>query len=320
MTPLDNYQNVFLDSNSGYTFDELTETEYLIEFFKSIKSRLAEDFESYYFYIFSAHSIDSAVPASKNIKNDKKILIYFSDEHGSYPSDLINDYLLIFKSSLKSKHNYPKNKVLYPFPIGYVRDVKQLDSKTYSERTVNVFYSGNLSNPRIPIYKHLLGLGLLPDLFFKLVFYFFKKRTINLLGTDFSKKFKSSYIKFTSGYGKGLSKQEYSEMMGNSKIVLCPKGFINNETFRMYEGLRCGCIIITEKLPDHEFYVNTPVFEVSNWKEGLALAKKILNQPIEELELLRLKMIKGWAENMSEDAIAKYVVDKIQERQLVIKS
>lgn len=311
MTPLVPYKNVFLDSNAAYSFDELTETAYLNIFFKHLKNKLAGDFLDYSFYIFSAHSIDSGTPASKDIKGEKKILLYFSDEHGSYPTDLIPNYYLIFKSSLKSKSFYPENDVLFPFPIGYVTGVPQIDHKKYADRTVNVFYSGNLSNPRIPIYKTLLELSFLPDWCFKVLFYFLKDQTVNFLGRDFSNYFKDSYIKFTNGYGKGLSKQAYAEMMGNSKIVLCPKGFINNETFRTYEGMRCGCTIITEKLPDHEFYVNAPVYEVENWTEGLALAKELLSKSPEELESLRLKMIAGWANNMSEEAIAQYVVDKI---------
>ncbi len=312
MTPLANYTNVHLDSNSAYSFDALTETDYLLELFKCLKEKLGSDFNSYDFYIFSAHTINDAVPASKHVKGDKKILFFFSDEHGSYTPDLNDDYLLIFKSSMKHTSVYPKNDTLYPFPIGYVTGVKQYDQKKYVERTNNVFYSGNLSNPRIPIYKNLLGLTFIPDWVFKSFFYFFKKQTVNFLGSDFSNYFKDSYIKFTTGYGKGLSKEDYSKMLGNSKIVLCPKGFINNETFRMYEGLRCGCIIITEKLPDHEFYVNAPVYEVKNWKEGLALVKTLLAKSEEELETLREKMIKGWAENMSEAALSEYVIDKIR--------
>lgn len=311
MTAIAPYKNVFLDTNAQYEWHQLTETDYLDEFFKCLKEKLGIAFETYSFYVFSAHTIDSAIPASKGIPGDKKILFFFSDEHGSYTPELNDHYLLIFKSSMKATSYYPKNDTLYPFPIGYVTGVKQIDQKKYSERSVNVFYSGNLSNPRIPIFKNLLGLAYIPDWVFKSFFYFFKQQTVNFLGRDFSNYFPNSYIKFTTGYGKGLSKQEYAEMLGNAKIVLCPKGFINNETFRMYEGLRCGCIIITEKLPDHEFYVNAPVYEVKDWKEGIILVKKLLAKPIDELEALRIKMIKGWAENMSEAALSEYVVEKI---------
>ena len=204
MTPIANYTNVHLDTNSAYPWDKLTETDYLIEFFKCLKEKLQEDFSSYSFYVFSAHTINDAVPASRDLPGDKKILFFFSDEHGSYTPELNDHYLLIFKSSMKATSYYPKNDTLYPFPIGYVTGVKQIDQKKYSERSVNVFYSGNLSNPRIPIYKNLLGLAFLPDRVFKSFFYFFKQQTVNFLGRDFSNYFPNSYIKFTTGYGNCL--------------------------------------------------------------------------------------------------------------------
>jgi hypothetical protein len=71
--------------------------------------------------------------------------------------------------------------------------------------------------------------------------------------------------------------------------------------------MRAGCIIISEKLPPTFFYKDSPIIQVSDWNEGLNIAKELINNDL-ELEKRSKMMIDWWKEKCSENATAKYMV------------
>jgi len=70
--------------------------------------------------------------------------------------------------------------------------------------------------------------------------------------------------------------------------------------------MAAGCIIISEKLPENLLYKTAPIIQVSDWKAGIAIALKLLNN-IAELEQLQQNSIDFWRKNYSESAVAGYV-------------
>lgn len=50
----------------------------------------------------------------------------------------------------------------------------------------------------------------------------------------------------SGGFAQGLEHKEYYDLMSKSKIVLCPRGNISPDSFRLYEALEAGCIPIVE--------------------------------------------------------------------------
>lgn len=59
-------------------------------------------------------------------------------------------------------------------------------------------------------------------------------------------------LHISDGFAQGLSHDEYYRLMERSKIVLCPRGNISPDSFRLYEALEAGCIPIVE---NHEFWL-----------------------------------------------------------------
>ncbi len=53
----------------------------------------------------------------------------------------------------------------------------------------------------------------------------------------------------------------YSQRMMDSKICLAPRGTAS-DTWRFFEGLRAGCLVVCEHLTDEWFYVGAPVLFV----------------------------------------------------------
>ena len=54
----------------------------------------------------------------------------------------------------------------------------------------------------------------------------------------------NGYLKETKQFYSGLEHAEYFKILGQSKIVLCPSGPVNSDTFRMAEALEAGAIPI----------------------------------------------------------------------------
>lgn len=124
----------------------------------------------------------------------------------------------------------------------------------------------------------------------------------------------NNYIKFTSGFngqGGGLNYNEYIKLLTNSKIILCPKGYLSSETFRHYEAIKSGSIVITERLPKTYFYKNAPYIEVNNWKDGLLKAEELISSSV-KLKYLQKKNSLFYKKFLSENSVAKYAYKVIK--------
>lgn len=95
-----------------------------------------------------------------------------------------------------------------------------------------------------------------------------------------------------------LSVEKYRDLLLDSVFVPCPRGFVNLDSFRVYEALECGCIPVVERdslnyftrfLGDH------PFITVGSWDEAPYLIENLLNNP-EELERKRSSCFNWWKE------------------------
>ena len=113
------------------------------------------------------------------------------------------------------------------------------------------------------------------------------------------------------GVGESLSRaaqfNSYSQKMINSRICLAPRGSMA-ETFRLYEGLRAGCLVITNRIPDEPFLHGAPVIQIDHWKELPALLKKYARD-IDVLEHYRQDSLAWWQNHCHEKVIGPQVAD-----------
>jgi len=101
----------------------------------------------------------------------------------------------------------------------------------------------------------------------------------------------------------------YSDLLAGSCISLVPRGN-SPETFRFFEALRAGCIVICEPLPDHWFYRGAPVITVRDWSELPAVVLPLVRDQV-RLEELHLATLDWWRTRCSEDAVAAYVHERV---------
>ena len=90
----------------------------------------------------------------------------------------------------------------------------------------------------------------------------FKRNLDNLLETS-GDKFKY-FVQYTDGFKQGLDTSEYLDLLGDTKICLCPQGAYSSETFRFFEAILMGAIPMVENLPKLWYYESAP-FIKSKW-------------------------------------------------------
>lgn len=299
---------IFYDSASAYTWSELNESTFLIRMFSELKRLMADTFLDYKFYILSSHNMH-AQPESISDPSPNKVLIFISDERSSIPRHLQTNYLAIFKGYLQCE--FPRTNI-FPFNLGYVNNVPVYPIKPVEDRRINVFFAGNLNYNRLKLYRsiHPVYQKLSPVIFRTVASINARMNGRMLMRADLSHSLSNSILYFTDGFKRGLSPEEYGRTLADSCIVLCPKGFNSPETFRHFEAMRAGAVVISEPLPDTHFYRDSPIIIVSDWQEGLAKAKSLIANP-DVLKRLQLETIHWWKTVCSEEATARYLRDKL---------
>jgi hypothetical protein len=104
--------------------------------------------------------------------------------------------------------------------------------------------------------------------------------------------------------------QTYSELLADTRVCLVPRGN-SPETFRFFEALRVGCIVVCEALPDHWFYRGAPVIRVRRWSELASVIRPLLEDPPTMLSLHRASL-DWWATRCSEEAVGHFIAERIR--------
>jgi len=99
-------------------------------------------------------------------------------------------------------------------------------------------------------------------------------------------------LKFNSK--DSLKIKEYSDVINDSKFLLCPNGYFHPETYRLYEALECGSIPIVENLYDYydRLFPNNPLLKIKFWKEAKEIILSMNNDNKKLIE--QSNICKNW--------------------------
>jgi hypothetical protein len=271
---------------------------------------MGPDIAEYDFVIWSNLGQANKPLSLQDNPGKSKVLIYVSDETSSIPLELGRHCVAIFKAYLPQE--FPEQR-LYALPLGYVRGVPAYDSIPLIQRRTNVFFSGTIHRSRASFGQTLVYLAgkskhrtelKNPDLTPT------PSRDSGIL-YDWSCAFPDSYICITTGFSKGLNRTSYGAKLCDSKIALCPGGWQSSETFRHYEAMRAGCIVISDRLPDTRLYRNSPIIQLADWT--------YLDRTIENLlgDTARMVALQGdtlnwWKTVCSESAVAAFIHEQLR--------
>ncbi|MFU8894413.1 MAG: hypothetical protein ACNA8L_12385, partial [Luteolibacter sp.] len=183
-------------------------------------------------------------------------------------------------------------------------------SLVFKCRINNVFFSGCLNRNRLSWFSALAARSnRSQDRMYSRIGGEIRRRLLLKRGVHrvLDDRFQSSYIRFTQGFSQGLAAIEYAAMLANTKIAVCPPGFVSHETIRHWEAMRLGCVIISGQLPPNRFYRGSPIIQISNWANAPAMIDELLADP-SELQALHFAMARWWRDVASEEAVANQMI------------
>lgn len=290
-----------------HEFSDLLESEYIGKIIRELALTMGNCFYNYQFVIYSRPAyrkgIKLPVPIPFEKSNKKQIIIYLSDELFHVPDKMADQAFAIFKHRLPPGFTH---RNIFPLPVGYNKTTKHQNVIPIGQRKFNVFFFGQLSSGRLHLYKSLAGINWIPDLIIHK-----SKKILKITRTNFDSAFSDSFIRFTSSFQKGFGADHYATTLYNSKIALCPYGNVGNmETFRHYEAMRAGNVIITAPMPKFSFYNNSPMVVIERWSELSKVVKALLKDP-KRLEDIHLKTLDWWETHCSEHSVATYIARSI---------
>ena len=101
----------------------------------------------------------------------------------------------------------------------------------------------------------------------------------------------------------------YSRELMDSRICLVPRGAAA-ETFRFFEALRYGCVVVCERQPATPFYAGSPAVVIDRWSELPDVLERLLDDPA-GLVARHERSLEWWRERCSEAAVGALLAARI---------
>lgn len=214
---------------------------------------------------------------------------------------IINYQFQKFKSWLLSPI---KIAPIFDIPLGYYNS-EDLPIKNLDVRPCDVFFAGSAIHEPYPIGS--------------LQYWFRAPKTISrekmiLSANCFQEKHPEFQVEssITPAFGRASSSEatnSYSEKMMNTKICLAPRG-TSFETYRFFEAIKYGCIVVAEFLPSRWFYDGVPIIKITDWRDLESTLEKLLSDK-QLMQELHQKSLNWWETKCSEAVVGKYIAEKL---------
>jgi hypothetical protein len=289
------------------------ETVFLQRLFGALQERMRSDFHRFTFVVHRWSYHEKKGASIDLLPGDAtKVLIILADEREVFPAEDFSNYRAVFRAYGNPPGGSSR---IFPFPIGYLNAAGSTDAKPFDQRTIDLFFSGYLNRNRLDFYKQFRPVWWLPkrNLPHNKYVREIARRAVEKLTKerDFPNAVPSGRIAFTEWFGKGLPPDQYAKTLANTKIAICPPGFISSETIRHGEAMRLGCVVISAPLPPNRFYKDSPIIQLQDWSELKPLLKDLLSNP-EELRLRHEATVDWWDRKFSEAAVADYMASVLE--------
>jgi len=109
--------------------------------------------------------------------------------------------------------------------------------------------------------------------------------------------------------GKLSDINDYAQRLMDSKICLAPRGSVA-DTWRFFEGLKSGCAVISNPLPEEWYYRGAPVIQLDSWDQLEETIPPLLADET-RLEEMHIQSLKYWEEICGESAVGRFLAQAI---------
>jgi len=183
---------------------------------------------------------------------------------------------------------------LYELPLGYFT-LRERPPLPIHERPVDVFFAGALAAPGWTLRASVATRRQMAEALAAAAKALPQYRIESLLAAPTS--------------GERLTPETYSQALASAKIALAPHGNFE-ETFRLFEAAKLGCVIVSETLPKRWYYQGCPVVSIPKW----SLLPRVLSDLLADdakLAQISHRTRQWWEITLSEPAVANYVVQRL---------
>ncbi|NDJ25725.1 glycosyltransferase family 1 protein [Nostoc sp. B(2019)] len=214
----------------------------------------------------------------------------------------------MLKYQFKKVKSWLLNKMeiapIYDIPLGYYNS-EDLPIKDIKDRLYDVFFAGSAIHEPYPIWSLQYWLRTPKTI---------SREQMMLSANRFQEKYpefkvESSITPAFGANGDSKAANSYSERMMNTKICLAPRG-TSFETYRFFEAIKYGCIVITEALPSRWFYDNSPVIEITDWDDLESTLEKLLSNE-QLMQEIHQKSLHWWETKCSEAVVGEYIANNL---------
>ena len=195
-----------------------------------------------------------------------------------------------------------KEPLVIDIPLGYHSQV-ELPQVPMAERTLDLFFAGQIKHP-VPRndYRYWVSTSkwVVRQQLWDILVELKRKGEWNI---DLGEIAADQQKQFAEAFGS------YSEKMMHSRICVSPRGAVA-DTFRSFEGLRAGCMVIGNLVPPESFLANAPIHVVKHWSELEPMLRKYARD-LGYLEQERAKSVAYWEKHLAPEKIAEYLADAL---------
>jgi hypothetical protein len=221
--------------------------------------------------------------------------------------------ILIFRLPGLVNYHFQKLKTLlfgtgkiapiYEIPLGYNNSI-DLPIKHIEERLYDTYFSGSVAHISYSLWSLKRWLGTPKTL---------ARQLMVASLSNFQKKHPNFNVELaiTSGYHAITSKDasSYPETMMNTKICLVPRG-TSFETTRLFEGMKYGCIVVTEALPSRWYLDGSPAIQIKDWQDLEPILEKLLKNK-QLMEKIHQDSLDWWNTKCSEVVVGEYIASSL---------
>ncbi len=207
-----------------------------------------------------------------------------------------------FLNALRGK---PAMDRIYPIPLGYANQV-ELPVRPLDERRYDLAFAGSVVHKPYPLWS--------PKRWFQTPKSYARNTMLGVLEWLVSHRTDWALdLKITDSYRaiRTADPNEYSHRMMDTRICLAPRG-TSFETFRYFEGMRYGCIVVTEFLPARWFYDGAPAVIIDDWRDLEDVLDALLADP-KQMEERHQASLRWWRERCSPEALGRYMAETVDD-------
>jgi hypothetical protein len=200
------------------------------------------------------------------------VLIILSDELYRVPEKV--RALAIFKQYVSQE-----DRISIPFPLGFRRGFPSVAQQSMAKRRIDVGFLGRM-------YPH-------------------RKRFLTELSNH--PRLRSFRLELTSE--ARVSVAEYADFLNNTKVSLSLPGNFSPETFRFYESLKLGCIVVSAKMPANGLYLSHPGVQIDDIEDvnSVAAALEFILAASEGHDFMQQRSLGVWESQYSASAVAAMI-------------